>query len=144
MEHPVHEAPDGIVPHAVPHDVEARQIGPQHEAGVGAVENTYLALFIGGHVGDYRAVEARPLKGQLLLQPCRTFDVPHAEDFPHVDEIIPIAVGGFHGGGLYRVLHPTGDDAVHQGGAEGALPHNPGAEFGFQGPLVDIPVHASE
>ena len=63
MEHPVHEAPDGIVPHAVPHDVEARQIGPQHEAGVGAVENTYLALFIGGHVGDYRAVEARPLKG---------------------------------------------------------------------------------
>ena len=37
-----------------------------------------------------------------------------------------------------------GDDAVHQGGAEGALPHNPGAEFGLQGPLVDIPVHASE
>lgn len=48
------------------------------------------------------------------------------------------------GGGLYRVLHPTGDDAVHRVEQKVHLPHNPGAEFGLQGPLVDIPVHASE
>ena len=55
-----------------------------------------------------------------------------------------VAVLGLQAGDLLRVADAAGHDAVHQGGAEGAVPVDPGAEVRFQPPLVDVLVDALE
>ena len=51
QQHLVHVAQDGVVMHAVAHDVVAGQVCAQNKAGVGAVQDTYLALLVRAHIG---------------------------------------------------------------------------------------------
>ena len=50
QQHLVHVAQDGVVMHAVAHDVVAGQVCAQNKAGVGAVQDTYLALLVRAHI----------------------------------------------------------------------------------------------
>ena len=46
VEHGVHEAANGLVMHAVAHDIKAGNPGTRNEGGVGTVEDADLALFV--------------------------------------------------------------------------------------------------
>ena len=108
---------------------------------MGAVEDADLALFVGHHVGHHRAVEPCGLEWELVFQPCGTFDVPHAENFTYVNELVPVAVFRLHLGQHFFIPDPAGDNAVHQGGAEGALFPYVFPEALAQAPLVAVFFH---
>lgn len=55
VEHGVHEAANGLVVHAVAHDIKAGDPGARDERGVGAVEDADLALLVRGDVGGHKA-----------------------------------------------------------------------------------------
>ena len=107
-----------------------------------AVQNAHLTLLVGGDIGHHDAVDTGLLEGQLLLQPCGTFDVPHAEDLAHIGQRVGIAVGLVKAGNLSGIADAAGHDAVNQSGAEGALLVDVCLEFGFQTPLVNVLIDA--
>ena len=127
--------------HAVAHDVEAREVGSEDEAGVRAVKDAHLALLVGRHVGDYDAVEAGLLEGQLLFEPRGAFDVPDAEDFADVDELVVIAVLFVKARSFRGVFDAARDYAVYERRAEGAFAA-PFGEIFFKPPLRDVLFHA--
>ena len=111
---------------------------------MGAVEDANLALFVGGHVRHHRAVQTGGLEGQLLLQPCRAFDVPNAEDLAHIQQGVGIAVLLLQTGNLLRVTDAAGNNPVHQRGAEGAVLIDVLAEVLAESPLVNVLVHTAQ
>ena len=141
VEHFVHEALHVLVVHAVAHDVEAREVGSEDEAGVRAVQDAYLALLVGRHVGDYDAVEAGLLKGELLFEPRGAFDVPDAEDFADVDELVVVAVLFVEARSIRGVFDAARDYAVDERRAEGAFAA-PFREVVLKPPLLDVLLHA--
>lgn len=54
VEHSVHEAADGLVVHAIAHDIKAGNPGTRDKGGVGAVEDADLALLVRGDVGGHK------------------------------------------------------------------------------------------
>ena len=142
VQHLVHELADGVVVHAVADDVVARQVGAQDKAGVGAVQDADLALLIGGDVGHHHDVDAGLLERELVLQPGRALDDPDAEHFAHVQHLVVVAVGLLDGGHLLGVADAAGDDAVHQGGAEGVGVVHPVDESLLQAPVGGVVVAA--
>ena len=142
VQHLVHELADGIVVHTVADDIIAGQVSAQDKAGVGAVQDADLALLVGGDVGHHHDVDAGFLERQLVLQPGRALDDPDAEDFADVQHLIVVAVGLLNGGHLLRVADAAGDDAVHQGGAEGVGVVHPVDEGRLQAPVGGVVVAA--
>ena len=142
MQHLVHEAADGVVVHAVTHDVEASQICAQNEAGVCAVQDADLALLVGGDIGHDHDVDAGLLERQLVLQTIGTLDDPDAEDFADVQRLIGVAVGLFQSSQLLRVTDAARDDAVHQSGAEGVGVVHPVDEGSVEVPVLSVVVAA--
>ena len=142
VQHLVHEAADGVVVHAVTHNVEAGQICAQNEAGVGTVQDADLALLVGGDVRHDHDVDAGLLERQLVLQLCGTFDDPHAEHFAHVQSGIMVAVDFFHGSQFLGIADAARNDAVHQSGAEGVGVVHPVDESRLQIPVLCVVVAA--
>ena len=142
VQHLVHEAADGVIVHAVTHNVEAGQICAQNEAGVGTVQDADLALLVGGNVRHDHDVDAGLLERQLVLQICGTLDDPHAEHFAHVQSGIVVAVGLFHGSQFLGIADAARNDAVHQSGAEGVGVVHPVDECRLQIPILGVVVAA--
>ena len=142
VQHLVHEAADGVVVHAVTHDVEAGQICAQNETGVGTVQDADLALLVGGDIGDDHDVDAGLLERQLVLQTIGAFDDPDAEDFADIQSLIGVAVGLFQSSHLLRVTDAARDDAVHQSGAEGVGVVHPVDEGSVEVPVLCVVVAA--
>ena len=142
MQHLVHKAANGIVVHAVTHDVEASQICAQNEAGVCTIQDADLALLVGGNIRHDHDVDTGLLERQLVLQTCRALDDPHAEDFADIQHLIVVAVGLFHGSQLLGVADAARNDAVHQSGAEGVGVVHPVDELSFQIPVLGVVVAA--
>ena len=86
VQHLVHEAADGVVVHAVTHDVEAGQICAQNKTGVSTVQDADLALLVRGDIGHDHDVDAGLLERQLVLQTIGAFDDPDAEDFADIQQ----------------------------------------------------------
>ena len=141
VEHFVHEALHIFVVHAVAHDVEAREVRAEDEAGVGAVEYAHLAFLVGRNVGDDDAVEAGFLERQLLFEPRWAFDVPYAEDFADVYELVVVAVLFVEARCLRGVFDAARHDAVDERRAECAFAA-PFSEIFFKPPLRDVLFHA--
>ena len=142
VQHLVHEAADGVVVHAVTHNVEAGQICAQNEAGVCTVQDADLALLVGGNIGHDHDVHAGLLERQLVLQLSGAFDDPHAEHFAHVQSGIMVAVGLFHGSQFLGIADAARNDAVHQSGAEGVGVVHPVDEGSVQVPVLGVVVAA--
>ena len=142
MQHLVHEAADGVVVHAVTHDVEACQVCAQNEAGVGTVQDADLALLVRGDIGHDHNVDAGLLERELVLQTCGALDDPDAEDFADVQNGIVVAVGLFQSSQLLLVTDTARNDAVHQSGAEGVGLVHPVDELRFQIPVLGVVVAA--
>ena len=67
VEHGVHEAANGLVMHAIAHDVKAGNPGARNKGSVGAVEDADLALLVRGDIGGHKdARQAGLHEGQLL------------------------------------------------------------------------------
>ena len=109
---------------------------------MGAVQDADLALLIGGDVGHHHDVDAGLLERELVLQPGRALDDPDAEHFAHVQHLVVVAVGLLDGGHLLGVADAAGDDAVHQGGAEGVGVVHPVDESLLQAPVGGVVVAA--
>ena len=144
VKHAVHEAQDHIVLHAVAYNVVPGQIRPKHKACVRAVEDAHLAFFVGRHIGHHGAVQSCGPEWQLFRQPFGPFDIPHAEHLAHVDERVPVAVLLLQPSGLGGVANAAGYDAVHQRGAEGAVPVHPAGKAFLQPPLLYVLVHTAQ
>ncbi len=144
QEHLVHVAQNGGIVHAVPDDVKAAEIRAQNEAGVGAVEDADLALFVGGHVGGHKdlVLKARLAEGQHVVELLVALDNPHAEHFAHVQQGVLIAVLLLQLRHFLGVADAAGNDAVHQGAAEGAVLIDVLLKAVAQLPLVDVLVDA--
>ena len=142
VQHLVHKAADGVVVHAVPHDVEACQVSAQHKAGVCAVQDADLTLLVGGDVRHDHHVDAGLLERELVLQPGRAFDDPHAEHFAHVQHLVMVAIGLFQSGQLLCIADAARNDAVHQGGAEGVGVVHPVDKALLQAPISSVAVAA--
>ena len=142
VQHLVHEAADGIVVHAVTHDVKTGQVCAQNETGVGTVQDADLALLVGGDIGHDHDVDAGLLERQLVLQTCGALDDPHAEHFTHVQYGVVVAVDFLHGSQLLRVTDAARNDTVHQGGAEGVGVVHPVDEGSVQVPVLGVVVAA--
>ncbi len=142
VQHLVHEAADGVVVHAVTHDVEAGQICAQNETGVSTVQDADLALLVGGNVRHDHDVDASLLERELVLQTGRALDDPDAEDFADIQSLIGVAVGLFQSSHLLRVTNAARDDAVHQSGAERVGVVHPVDESSVQVPVLGVVVAA--
>ena len=144
QQHLVHEAANGIVVHAVAHDVEAAQVCAQNKAGMSAVEDANLALLIGGHVGgnEYIALDAGLAEGQHIVELLVAFDDPNTEYFANVQQGIGVAVLSFQLGNFLGITDAAGNDAVYQAAAEGALLVDISAELCAQAPLLNVLVDA--
>ena len=136
VEHLVHEALHVLVVHTVAHDVEAREVGSEDEAGVRAVQDAHLALLVGRHVWG-PTMQLRPdfLKGSCSSSQRGAFDVPDAEDFADVDELVVVAVLFVEARSFRGVFDAARDYAVDERRAEGtfAAPFREGL---FQGPTA--------
>ena len=142
VQHLVHEAADGVVVHAVTHDVKTGQICAQNEAGMGTVQDADLALLVGGNVRHDHDVDASLLERELVLQTGRALDDPDAEDFADVQNSIMVAVGLFQSSQLLRVTDAARNDAVHQSGAEGVGVVHPIDEGSVKVPVLCVVVAA--
>ena len=140
QQHLVHVAQDGVVMHAVAHDVVAGQVCAQNKAGVGAVQDTDLALLVRAHIGGNEDVilEASLAEGQNVVQLGVTLDDPDAEDFADIQQGISVAVLLLQFSNFLRVADAAGNDAVDQRAAEGAVLVDVLLEAVLQAPLLDV------
>ena len=140
QQHLVHVAQDGVVMHAVAHDVVAGQVCAQNKAGVSAVQDTYLALLVRAHIGGNEDVilEASLAEGQNVVQLGVTLDDPDAKDLADIQQRVSIAVLGFQFSNFLRVADAAGNDAVDQRAAEGAVLVDVLLEAVLQAPLLDV------
>ena len=146
VQHLVHEAADGVVVHAVTHNVEAGQICAQNEAGVCTVQDADLALLVRAHVGGHKdaALETGLAEGQHVVQLGVTLDDPDAKDLADVQQGVSVAVLLLKLGDLLRVTDAARNDAVNQRTAEGAVLIDVLPEAVVQAPLVNVLVDALE
>ena len=142
VQHLVHESPHRVVVHAVPHDVESRQVGAQYKSGVRAVQDPHLPLLVGGHVRHHDHGHAGLFERQAVLQAVRPFDHPDAEHFAHVCQRVFISVGFRQCGDFLRIPDPSGHNPVHQRGAEDILLVHPAHKRFVQLPVRRVLVHA--
>ena len=101
VEHGVHEAANGLVMHAVAHDIKAGNPRARNKGGMGTVEDADLALFVRGDVGSHKDTRKTSLnKGKLLGKRLVALDAPHLEGLAHGQEGILVAQTLSHRGGL--------------------------------------------
>ena len=146
QQHLVHVAQNSLVMHAVAHDVEAGEVGAQHKAGVGAVQDADLALLVRAHVGGHKdmALETGLAEGQHIVQLGVPLDDPDAKDLADIKQRVSVAVLFLQLGNLLRVADAAGDDAVDQRAAEGAVLVDILLEAVLKAPLLDVLVDALE
>ena len=145
VEHGVHEAADGLVVHAIAHDVKAGNPGARDEGGVGAIEDANLALLVRGDIGGNKDTRQAGLhEGELLGKRLVALDAPHLEGLAHGQEGILVAQALGHGSGLLGVADAAGDDSVDKRGADGAVVGHPLRELVLPAPVAHVLVHDAQ
>lgn len=145
VEHGVHEAANGLVMHAVAHDIKAGNPGTRNEGGVGTVEDADLALFVRGDIGGHKdAGETGLHKGKILGKRLVALDTPHLEGLAHGQEGILVAQTLGHGSGLLRIADAAGDDGVDERGADGAVVGHPLRKLVLPTPVAHVLVHDAQ
>ena len=145
VEHSVHKAANGLVVHAVAHDVKAGNPGARNKGGMGAVEDADLALLIRGDVGGHKdARQAGLHEGQTLLERLIALDAPHLEGLAHSQEGILVAQTLGNRSGLLGVADAAGDDGVDERGADGAVIGHPLRELVLPAPVAHVLVHDAQ
>ena len=103
-----------------------------------AVEQADLALFIRRYIRNDHDVQSGLLERQLVFQPCRSFDDPHAEHFADVDQLVMIAVDFFQTGDFLLRADTARNDAVNQRRAEQVLVFDPRCKLVSEVPVFDM------
>ena len=145
VEHGVHEAANGLVMHAVAHDIKAGNPGTRNEGGMGTVEDADLALFVRGDVGSHKDTRKTSLhKGKLLGKRLVALDAPHLEGLAHGQEGILVVQTLGNRRGLLRIADAAGDDGVDERGADGAVVSHPLRKLVLPAPVAHILVHDAQ
>ena len=105
------------------------------------VEDTHLALLIRRHIVHHLDGKPCLFKGKLIPDRLGSFDDPRGKNLSGVDELILITQLLPETGRIG--LRRTGDDPVHQRGAEDVLFLQPGGEFVLQCPKLYVFVDAT-
>ena len=145
VEHGVHEAANGLVMHAIAHDVKAGNPGTRNKGSVGAVEDADLALLVRGDIGGHKdARQAGLHEGELLGKRLVALDAPHLEGLAHGQEGILVAQALGHGSGLLGVADTAGNDSVDERGADGAVVGHPLRKLVLPAPVAHVLVHDAQ
>ena len=145
VEHGVHEAANGLVMHAIAHDVKAGNPGARNKGSVGAVEDADLALLVRGDIGGHKdARQAGLHKGKLLGKRLVALDAPHLEGLAHGQEGILVAQTLGNRRGLGCVADAARDDGVDERGADGAVVGHPLRKLVLPAPVAHVLVHDAQ
>ena len=145
VEHGVHKAADGLVVHAVAHDVKAGNPGARNKGGMGAVEDADLALLVRGDVRGHKdARQAGLHERQTLLERLIALDAPHLEGLAHGQEGILVAQTLGNRSSLLGVADAAGNDGVDERGADGAVVGHPLRELVLPAPVAHVLVHDAQ
>ena len=145
VEHGVHKAANGLVVHAIAHDIKAGNPGTRDKGGVGTVEDADFTLLVRGDIGGHKdARQAGLHEGQTLLKRLIALDAPHLEGLAHGQEGILVAQTLGNRRGLGCVADAARDDGVDERGADGAVVGHPLRELVLPAPVAHVLVHDAQ